>query len=458
MPRGRGNEGGAGATVSGAVPCAQGSGTEGEALFAKLRPGPGHSPEEVVAHQRARLHGAMIELVAERGYGGVTVRGLARLAGVSSRSFYECFANVEECFLATYTVIIRDTLRFPGKPVAVPEDRLRSRLRWFFTVLEKESKAAALVLVDAPSTGSALRVKIRGANRELERFIQIEVAAATTSPVLPKPLAHGAATAALQLARSQLLSANPASTAAVADEFADWLLGLDRGGSSALWAPDGYASWWPADPPAPDWSGVIGDERNFLIAAATKVALRDGYAELTVPTICREAGVPRRAFDACFQGVAACFLAAVEMRIAGTLARAEAHAEGAASWERGVVRVMASICGELRRDPALARLAFVEIVASGAPGVELRERTLGRWARRLRRTAPRGIRPGQLSADASVAAAAAIIAASRLKRLDRAVPRAAFAVLAPLVGSAGAEEAIVAELRVRPGASESENI
>jgi len=51
--------------------------------YAKLHPGPGWTREQAASHQRARIYAAMIELVAERGYGAVTVRELVRFAGVS---------------------------------------------------------------------------------------------------------------------------------------------------------------------------------------------------------------------------------------------------------------------------------------------------------------------------------------------------------------------------------------
>ena len=55
------------------------------ALYAKLRPGP-HSfaPESVASNQRARLYGAMVELVAARGYEASTVAELCALAGSPS--------------------------------------------------------------------------------------------------------------------------------------------------------------------------------------------------------------------------------------------------------------------------------------------------------------------------------------------------------------------------------------
>jgi hypothetical protein len=71
----------------------------------KLKPGPGQVASDVERNQRARIHGAMVEIVGERGYRAVTVRELARLAGVSTRAFYEQFEGKEECFFSTVDLI-----------------------------------------------------------------------------------------------------------------------------------------------------------------------------------------------------------------------------------------------------------------------------------------------------------------------------------------------------------------
>src|ERR1035438_298370 len=83
--------------------------------YPHLHPGPGLSHEQVASHQRARIYAAMIELVAERGYGAVTVLELARLAGVSKHTVYEHFpGGKQECFLCTYELIVRRSSRRVG--------------------------------------------------------------------------------------------------------------------------------------------------------------------------------------------------------------------------------------------------------------------------------------------------------------------------------------------------------
>jgi AcrR family transcriptional regulator len=68
---------------------------------ARLRGGRhGLSPEQVAAHQRARLLTAVAEVCAQRGYAGASVGAVVRRAGVSPRTFYRHFAGKGECFEA----------------------------------------------------------------------------------------------------------------------------------------------------------------------------------------------------------------------------------------------------------------------------------------------------------------------------------------------------------------------
>jgi AcrR family transcriptional regulator len=61
------------------------------------------APREVVAQsQRERMLVAMADAVAEKGYANVAVADVIERAKVSRRSFYEHYANKEECFLAAY--------------------------------------------------------------------------------------------------------------------------------------------------------------------------------------------------------------------------------------------------------------------------------------------------------------------------------------------------------------------
>jgi AcrR family transcriptional regulator/DNA-binding MarR family transcriptional regulator len=56
--------------------------------------------EQVLEIQRARIVGAMVEVVLELGVGEVSVAQVVQRAGVSRRTFYEIFSDREDCFLA----------------------------------------------------------------------------------------------------------------------------------------------------------------------------------------------------------------------------------------------------------------------------------------------------------------------------------------------------------------------
>jgi AcrR family transcriptional regulator len=75
----------------------------GNELPAVLPRGRHAAPRAVVREtQRARMLAAMVQAVAEKGYARVAVADVIERAGVSRQTFYEQFANKEECFLAAY--------------------------------------------------------------------------------------------------------------------------------------------------------------------------------------------------------------------------------------------------------------------------------------------------------------------------------------------------------------------
>lgn len=426
-----------------------------EPLYPRLKPGPGLSAERVLANQRARLCGAMIELVGDDGFQRVTVRKLTRLAGVSTKTFYDCFANVEACFVATQVGIARSMLGQTSGTSDGDWGRLRARVRAVFSRLGEEPKAANLILVESLSAGPLARQASRSIRKALERSIGEEFAAAGFPDPTPSVIATGAVSAALRVARADLRGAE-AELSTLADPFTDWLLAwavprtLRLRGQLA--ESFGEAAGARADPP-------YGDERRLLLAAVAKLSLLGGYGSLRIPAICREAGVRRRSFDDNFTGVENCFLAAVEGMVAAVAERAKGEASGADDWERGVVRAVATLGTEFARGSALSRLALIEMLVPGPAGLDLRESIISDWAGWLCRTAPQELCLDALPAEASVAAAWGIAenraASDRRRRIHTEIPAIALAVLAPALGSTVAERTISSELQLLGGTRES---
>jgi AcrR family transcriptional regulator len=166
------------------------------ALYPKLPPGPRTvSKETVASNQRARLYGAMIELVALRGYAGSTVSELCELAGVSKRTLYERFPDgKEQCFLATYDLVVhRARLRIlgvgPQRPRILlgvsPRRQLRALAEEFARSVADDPNAAWLVLgesLGAGPEGPALSERVERTRALVEHVLSHSLRAGPDAP------------------------------------------------------------------------------------------------------------------------------------------------------------------------------------------------------------------------------------------------------------------------------------
>jgi len=119
-----------------------------------LRPGPSVVDPEGV--QRGRLIVAMVDAVAERGYGATTIGDVVALAKVSRRTFYECFADKEACFLAAYDAATDIMLQAIGESfrTAGPwEQRLLAGVNAYLHGLAREPAVSRVFLLEVLSAG-----------------------------------------------------------------------------------------------------------------------------------------------------------------------------------------------------------------------------------------------------------------------------------------------------------------
>jgi AcrR family transcriptional regulator len=388
----------------------------------------------------------MIELCAERGYEGVTVRGLARTAAVSTRSFYKHFANVEECFVSAYDSLMDQALcraRASQNKCDDWEACLRTGVLSTLDDVARHPNEARLVLVEAFSLGPAMQPRMRGAIAGFEQLLVDILGAAPEAPVLPQQIICGMAAAVMRVARHRVLADEDVDVETLAEELGDWMLSLTGQDLSAFQIED-----HPLFEPfarsngnsAREDSGLaglggIGDDTRRILSATIKLAVADGVSNLTVPKIRAEAGVSRRSFDSRFANVRECFLGAIEAMTVSAAARLAREAFVAGSWEVGIHRTVWLLCAELTRNPRLARLAFVNLFEAGREGLECRESLVSVAARQLSDTAPSSRGLGKLPAEASAAAAWRIvhsqIVAGRVNELSALAPTIAYLKLAP---------------------------
>ncbi len=119
------------------------------------------------------------------------------------------------------------------------------------------------------------------------------------------------------------------------------------------------------------------NQRERLFGATVAVVAENGYEATTVADLVELSGVSRSAFYRHFEDKQACFLAAIESLVQPSLDVVEAGLDG----ERGADPERARAAFEalierIVRQPAAAKMCFVEVYAAGAPGVAVVDRTL----------------------------------------------------------------------------------
>ncbi len=407
----------------------------------------------------------MVEMVAERGFGGVTVRSLSGTAGVSTRTFYRLFSNAEECFTATYGTVMRAALKRFRAPHGSGDDwekALRAGLTSLLEELAEHPSPGRLALVESFDAGPAMLREMSRATQEFELFLADAFDAATQPVVVPPLVVQALAAGVERVLRTKVLAGEEAELPGMAEELADWALAMRDPAVTQLpmpaWAGSANRGWASRGAPELELDMsrpyILVSERNRILAAVVRLGLREGYWNLTVPRVRREASVSRQTFDTHFRDVADCYLQGIVALMATAMRRARRKAAGGVSWGQQVVRLTNAFCVEVARNPALAQLAFVDVFAPGKEGLRCREQMIAEGVEVLRAIAPRDRRPSELEAEASVAAGWQIIhaevVAGRTGKLPQIAPLIAFAILAPAIGARRAGEAIGAEQREGP--------
>jgi AcrR family transcriptional regulator len=149
-----------------------------------------HAPplEVRLSVQRRRLFEAAATEFARSGYAEASAEAISRAAGMSKATFYEHFANKEECILALFDMAATEVLRAMAEGAAAggkdPVERLRGGLRAFLSILAEHPNESQTLLVEIIGAGP------RAAQRRDEVFarfaeaIEAENAAAAQAGTL----------------------------------------------------------------------------------------------------------------------------------------------------------------------------------------------------------------------------------------------------------------------------------
>ncbi len=115
-------------------------------------------PEVRLPLQRERLLRAAALEFAEVGYAGASSESISRRAGMSKATFYEHFANKEECMLALFdmaTALVQREMAEAARqaPTGDARERLKAGTRAFLGALAQHPEFAQTLLVEIIGAG-----------------------------------------------------------------------------------------------------------------------------------------------------------------------------------------------------------------------------------------------------------------------------------------------------------------
>jgi len=432
----------------------QHGGSQVVGLYDKLAPGPGRLPSDVARHQITRIHRAMIDITSKRGYESIRARDVVRLAGISTRSFYEHFASKEDCFVHTYELLVR---RAGRRIIAAQEgerdwrSRLQRMLGAFLEELEGDPGAARLVLIEAPAAGPAAREQVRRAERAFEWMVAESLARQPGGIEVPALVVEGMVAGIAHVARTRLHLGREKKMSCLAGELTGWLLCFPHGDAEVLSVLDAGSvkrsgRQWEGQSMPGFRSEESNGDRALVLAAVVKLLSTDASVDLTVPRIRSAAGISRQRFDSHFDGVDDCVLAAVDQHAGEALSRSAAAQAAGRSWPGGIYRAICTLCEQVQDNRFLANACVTRGFLLGPGTSRLGQRFAASFVEQFQHSAPEAQRPSDLVAEASANAVWALfkrqVAREPMLKRPQVAATLAYMVLAPAIGPSGAVVAI----------------
>lgn len=184
--------------------------------------------------QRDRLLHGMATTVTRRGYAATPVAEVLRAAGVSRRTFYEQFADKEDCFMAAYDAVVGvcTTRMLTAYHVGEAwEEGLARAYAALLRTLASEPDLAHLAVVDVLAAGPRALARREATLRRFARFIDFTRERAELAATPPTLVGQAIVGGIHELIYSQLVRGRAATLPELTDELLHYtfmLLGVTR--------------------------------------------------------------------------------------------------------------------------------------------------------------------------------------------------------------------------------------
>jgi AcrR family transcriptional regulator len=421
---------------------------------------------------------AMVELSGQQGYRAVSIAQVSSRAGVSSATFYEHFADREDCLLAAYRSVSERTMARLTEPLQRAEDwaqAARGAFGELLASLQDDPNGARVMFVEALAGGERVHeelAEVTGALEQTGEALLDGVPVAETTLDVPARALMGAVRG---IVSRHLRTYTEDRLAELTDDLLAWIGSYAVPAEGGRWSTSEAALLGVLElpprreprnelPPELDRlprgrhglpaSVVARNQRTRIVFATCWVTMEKGYANATVADIVAAAGVAKEAFYRHFHDKEEAFREAQSYGthfVLDTLVSAYFAAEG---WPRRVWSSLGTLLELVAANPTLAHLRFVASYTAGGDAIRRAEDVTRFFTFFLEEGYAQRPQARELPRLCSQAIASAVfeivqreVATGRLAELPRLQPQLAYVAMAPFLGPAGA----VAEIEAMAG-------
>ncbi len=338
--------------------------------------------------QRERLLAGMVAAANRDGYAGANVSAVIGEAGVSRPTFYDYFADRDDCFIATVIDAHERLLGEVRQRVLddPPQRALAAAAEAIVAFAGSEPAQARFLMKEALAGGpGALDARDRGIV-ETARVIEDALSRVPAEVVIPDVPVE-AVLGALQRLLATRLRRGERVLGGLLEDLLAWL--------ESYASPAGEQRWralrrTPAPGPSPllprttlrapqplgrgrprmSEEEVIENHRQRIMFATSQVVARRGYTAATVSQITRLAGVDGREFYRLFADKQEAFSAVHELGFQYLMAVTAGAFFAGASWPERMWEAFAAAMQSVQQNPTVSHVGFVEAYAVGPRGIQ----------------------------------------------------------------------------------------
>ncbi len=362
---------------------------------------------------RERIVEAMIRLVGEQGYAGITVADVILRSKASRRTFYQYFADRQSCLLAAGAEIATEwfeRVSFAVDRAAEEQaDRLEAFVAELMSVALADPDAVRLLLSDIPGVGDLgierRQLLLGDLGRLLCEVLDLDMQGGLVNDGWPGGqvlLGQALAGAILRIPYARMLRGprvgkpRRGELLALIPDIVRWA-GLYRSMSDVSMSAAGE-DYLPAGGRAPGTlslpsrgntkrglprsqaaisrSFVVHSQRERLLDAVANLSAAKGYGTVTIPDIVTEAAVSVQAFYEHFSGREDALLVAYELGHRKALGLVERAYEGQQQWPLAIHAAIETYLAFLASETSFARMSMLEVPAAGGKPAALASKGL----------------------------------------------------------------------------------